>query len=189
MATKIAATAEKTAYHIADGPVLFPYSIDADSAVGRHPLEWSFEPWSADAASSARKQASEQYDRDAQIAKSRGLPPPNKPLWLDAEPVQATPEEQAAIDEHAKAVAEANERLKAFREKQAEEKKVADQVAADEAMVASPPPRPDPTIRRPFGRTGDPTPAEIEAARKRDAKKADDERIAREKAGGVTVVG
>lgn len=149
MAIKIDSNMSAVAYHIVDGPQDFPYAVDAQSAVGRHPLEWSMEPWSPEAADVSRKRLSDQYARDVQIAKARGLPPPVAPAWLDAEPVQPTPEEQAAIDEHAKAVAEANERLKAFRAKQAEEKKIADQVAADEALVASPPPRPDPAARRP----------------------------------------
>lgn len=35
----------KTAYHIESGRFEFPYSVDAHSAVSRHPKEWSFEPW------------------------------------------------------------------------------------------------------------------------------------------------
>lgn len=157
MALKIETNQSATAYHVIDGAVVFPYAIDAQSAIGRFPQEWSSSPWSAEAMADARKASGE----------------PVEPL---------TPEEQAAIDEHAAAVAAAAERLAAFREKQAEEKKIADQVAADEALVASPPPRPDPTIRRPFGRTGDPTPAEIEAANKKAAKKAADDKMVAEKA-------
>lgn len=183
MAINIDSNRSAVAYHIVEGPVTFPYAVDAQSAIGRHPLEWSADPWNAEGAAASRKRLAEQYDRDAEIAKSRGLPPPAKPVWIDAEPVQPTPEEQAAIDEHTKAVAEANERLKTVREKLAEEKKIAEQIAADEALVASPPPRPDPTaVKRPFGRTGEPTPAELEQIKKREAKKAEDERLAREKA-------
>lgn len=148
MAIKIDSNMSAVAYHVIDGPQDFPYAVDAQSAVGRHPREWSFQPWSADDTDAWRKQMSEQYARDVEIAKARGLPPPVEPTWLYVEPLQPTPEEQAAIDEHAKAVADASERLKAFRAEQAEKKKVVDQVAADEALVASPPPRPDPATRR-----------------------------------------
>lgn len=152
MAIKIDSNMSAVAYHIVDGPVDFPYAVDAQSAVGRHPLEWSMLPWTTEASDAARKQMSDRYAREAALAKSRGLPPPAAPAWLEAEPVQLTPEEQAAIDDRAQAVAEANERLKAFREKQAEERKVADQVAADEALVKSPPPRPDPAAPRPVSK-------------------------------------
>ena len=135
MALKIDANMSATAHHIVDGPVLFPYAIDAQSAISRHPDEWSADPWSQADADAARNRINERN-------KEAGAP-------LLAEPIPATPEEQKAIDEHAKAVAEANDRLKAFREKQAEEKKIAEQVAADEALVASAPPRPDPNARRP----------------------------------------
>lgn len=156
MALKIETNQSATAYHIIDGPVMFPYQVDARHAISNHPLEWRDSPWSASDTAAARAKAG-------------------------FSEIELTPEEQAAIDEHNRAVAEASERLAAFREKQAEEKKLADQVAADEAIVASAPPRPDPTIRRPFGRKGEPTQAELEQIKKREAKKADDERIAREK--------
>jgi hypothetical protein len=154
---KISASQSAVAHHIIDGPVTFPYAIDAHSAVSRFPDEWSHEPWSREDEARAREAAGEP-------------------------PVELTAEEQAAIDEHAKAVAEANERLKAFHEKQAEKKAEADQVAADEALVKSPAPRPDPRVRRPFGRKGEPTPAELEQMRKRDQKKAAGDKAAAEKA-------
>jgi hypothetical protein len=157
MSIKISANQSMVAHHIIDGPVTFPYAVDAHSAVSRFPGEWSKEPWSREAEAKAREDA--------------GQPVP-----------EMTAEEQAAIDAHAKAVAEANERLKTFREKKAEEKKEADQIARDEALVKSPAPRPDPNIRRPFGRKGDPTPAELEQIKKREAKKASDEQSVREKA-------
>lgn len=154
---KISANMSAIAHHIIDGPFTFPYAIDAHSAVSRFPGEWSHEPWSREDESRAREAAGEPV-------------------------VELTPEEQAAIDEHAKAVAEANERLKAFHERKAAEKVEADQVAADEALVKSPAPRPDPAARRPFGRKGEPTPAEIEQQRKRDEKKAAGEKAAKDKA-------
>lgn len=156
MSIKISASQSAVVHHIIDGPVTFPYAVDAYSAVSRFPGEWSKDPWSREDEARARQDMGEPV-------------------------VELTPEEQAAVDEHAKAVAEANERLKAFREKKAEEKKEADQIAADEALVKSPAPRPDPKIKRPFGRPGEPTAAELEQIRKREEKKAADERIVREK--------
>jgi hypothetical protein len=55
------------------------------------------------------------------------------------------------------------------REKVAKEKAEADQIAADEALVAAPPPQVE--VRRPFGRKGDPTPAEVAAMNKKAAVK------------------
>lgn len=190
MALKISANMSAVAHHIIDGAVPFPYAIDAHSAVSHHPYEWSHEPWTAEDAAAAQQFVKERYEREREeaemsardvMAARHGVVMPARPR-ID-EPLPPTPEEQAAIDEHAQAVAEANERLKAFREKQAEQKKIDEQVAADEALVKSPPPRPDPNRpRRPFGRKGEPTAAELEQIEKREKKKAEDERIAREKA-------
>jgi hypothetical protein len=114
-------------------------------------------------------------DAEAARAKRRGPSGCRPPEPLSAE-------DQAALDEHNKAVAEAAERLAAYARARRPKSQERPSRRADEALVASPPPRPDPTIRRPFGRKGEPTPAEIEQIQKRDAKKADDERIAKEKA-------
>lgn len=158
MALKIDENMSATAYHITDGATVFPYAIDAQHAIAQHPKEWSADPWSLAAMDAAREEA-------------------GKPA------IEVSPEEQAAIDEHATAVAEANARLEARREKLAKEKAEADQATADELLVRSPPPMPDLNKpKRPFGRAGDPTPAEMELIQKREAKKADDERVAREKA-------
>lgn len=154
MSLKIEVNNSATAYHIVDGAVLFPYAVDARHAIGLHPLEWKATPWSAQEMAEARRDA--------------GEPEP-----------ELSPEDQAAIEEHERAVNEANERLAKFRAAQEEKRKLADQVAADEAIVKSPPPVP--TFKRPFGRKGEPTAAEIEQIKKREAKKADDERLAREK--------
>jgi hypothetical protein len=147
---KIAANMAAVAHHIIDGAVTFPYAVDAHSAVARFPLEWSFEPWSIEETSKAMEDHG-----------------------IVVEPL--TPEEQAAVDEHARAVAEANERLKAFRDKQAAEKELADQAAADEAIVKSPSP-----VKRPFGRKGKPTEAELKMIK---AKKDADDLAAAERAG------
>jgi hypothetical protein len=143
---KITDNNSAVAYHVVQGATTFPYAIDAQQAISQHPDEWSAEPWSAADAASARKK-------------------------LDLPEPEVSPEEQAAIDEHAKAVAEAQARLDAFRKKQAEETEQARQVAADEALVASPPPQVDPNFKRPFGRKGPPTQAEIDAANKKAAAK------------------
>lgn len=147
MSIKISAAMSAVAYHIADGAFTFPYAIDAHSAVSRFPLEWSHEPWSMAATAKALAAAGEPE-------------------------LELTAEEQAAVDEHAHAVAEANERLKARREKLAAEKAEAEQVAADEAIVKSPGPRP--AIKRPFGRKGEPTEAELKMIQaKKDADAQD----------------
>ena len=146
MPLKIGTNQSATAHHIIDGPVHFPYAVDAHHAIGTHPFEWSADPWTQESAAIARQRFNDRAEQTG-----------NAPL---PEPLVPTPEEQAAIDEHAKAVAEANERLAEFRRMKAREKEYFDRVAADEALVASPPPRPDPNVRRPFGRKGPLTPAE-----------------------------
>lgn len=164
MSLKIDTNMSAVAYHVVDGAVTFQYGVDAQHAISSHPNEWSSTPWSQEAAAAAR---------DKLEAQGVTLAPA----------VELSPEDQEAIDEHNKAVAEAADRLAAYRERKAVEKAEADQAAADEALVASPPPRPDPTARkRPFGRTGEPTAAEIAAMDKAAAKKADDDRIVKEKA-------
>lgn len=158
----------KTAYHIDDGAVVFPYVVDANSAVSRFPDEWSLKPWIGerlDRALSARK---ERRDQEIARAKELGQPVP-APL---PEPLQPTPEEQAAIDEHTKAQAAAAARLEEFDRKEAEREKIEAQAAADRALVASPPPPPDPNIRRPFGRKGELTEAERALIAKRQAAAA-----------------
>lgn len=158
MALKIETNGSAIAHHITHGATLFPYAVDAQHAVGQHPLEWSETPWTQAAATAARQRINE---RNQEL----GLPPLSELAPL-------SPEDQAALDEHNKAVAAAAERLAEYHAKKAEEKAIADQVAADEALVSSPPPRPDPTLRRPFGRKGDPTPAERAAFEKKQAADA-----------------
>jgi hypothetical protein len=157
MSIKISANLSAVAHHIIAGAFTFPYSVDAHSAVARHPGEWSFEPWSHDAVAKAREANGEVL-----------------------EPLSA--EEQAALDEHAKAVADANARLNAFREKRAAAKAEEDQAAADEALVHSAPPQP---ARRPFGRKGEPTPAELRMIK--DKKHEDD--LAAAERGGAKLTG
>jgi len=176
MALKIDTNQSATAFHINDGAVLFPYAIDAQNAISNHPDEWSDQPWAREDADAARKRRAEQYARDVEDAKARGAA---MPAPLPPDPAPLTPEDQAALDEHNKAVADAAQRLKAYYAKKAEEDAIAQQIAADEALVASLPPAPDPTIRRPFGRKGEPTPAELAAAEK---KRLADEKVVKGKA-------
>jgi hypothetical protein len=171
MAVKIESFLEPAvAFHIIDGPTTFHYGLDARSAVGRFPGEWSHTPWSREDEARARE--------------------------ASGAPVQEiTAEEQAAIDEHAKAVSEANERLKVRREKLAAEKVEADQVVRDEALVNSPPPRPEPRakpltpaqIRK---RSAELTPEEQREADERIVReKAAEDDIARASAGGAPITG
>lgn len=155
MSLKIEVNNSATAYHIVDGATLFPYAVDAHHAIGAHPTEWSETPWPAEDTAAARREA--------------GAPD-----------VELSPEDREALEQHEKAVAEASERLAKFRADQEEKRVIAEQVKMDEAIVSSAPPTP--TVKRMFGRTGEPTAAEVAAHNKREAKKADDERIAREKA-------
>lgn len=48
MSLKINESTSKVAYHVKDGEHLFPYAVDANSAVASHPEEWSFTPWGKD---------------------------------------------------------------------------------------------------------------------------------------------
>jgi colicin import membrane protein len=169
MAIKIDTNQSVIAYHVFDGAHVFPYPTDAHHAVSNFPMEWSETPWTAEDAAASRDALAERHAREVEEAKAQGLPVPKD---LPPPPPEPSPEEQAAIMEHAQAVAEANERLKIAREKAAKKKVEEDQIAADEALVASPPPQPDPNRRRPL------SPAQI---RKRAAE-TDEERAAREKA-------
>lgn len=161
---KIDTNQSVVAYHIVDGAVMFNYAVDARNAVSTHPIEWSMTPWSQEDAETARGKLR---------ADGREV----------ADPEPLSEEDQAALDEHNAAVAAAAERLDAYRRKKAEEKAEADQAAQDEAIIASAPPRPDPTVRRPrpFGRTGEPTAKELAQMEKQDAAQAERDRIQKEK--------
>lgn len=178
MALKIDTNQSATAYHVVHGATLFPYVIDAHQAISNHPLEWSADPWSRADAEDARRALADRHEQDVAEAEARGLPLPAPIPELPS----LSPEDEAAIEEHARAVEQANERLAAYRERKEQERIEAEQVAADERLVASPPPQPDPTIRRPFGRKGEPTKAEIEAAERKAAKKAAEEKMVADKA-------
>lgn len=163
--TKIAGTSA-TAHHIAHGATLFPYAIDAHSAVSRHPHEWSLAPWTAERAARARAAIQAKHDADVEAGVMH-------PVSLLPDPVPLDPETQAAVDAHTRAQLEAAKRLEAHEHELAERKKVDEQVAADRALVATPPPQPDPNVRRrPFGRTGEPSEAERAMMEKRARKGA-----------------
>src|SRR6185436_19980291 len=115
----------KTAYHIRDGRVDFPYAIDANSAVASHPDEWSFAPWPPDEAAKRREKFG--YE----------------------DPPAPTPAEMKELSSDAKEREAAAKRLKEYDDRQAKLKADEDQAARDRALLASPPPSPDPNIRRP----------------------------------------
>lgn len=154
---KIDAVNAATAHHIVDGAVVFPYAVDAHSAVSRHPHEWSMVPWTAERAAKAR-------------AARPDLPPA----------MELAPEDQQAVDEHTQAQREAADRLAAYDAEQADKLKLEEQIAADRALVAAPPPAPDPNVRRPFGRKGEPTEKERALLAKRAAEKAEADRRTQE---------
>lgn len=119
MALKLDTNMAAVAHHIVDGPVTFPYAVDAQSAISRFPDEWSELPWSQQDAAAARQRMVERHAHEVEHAKASGLPVPKD---LPPPPPEPTAEEQAAIMEHAQAVAEANERLKVAREKAAKKR-------------------------------------------------------------------
>lgn len=165
MALKIDTNQSAIAFHINDGAVRFPYAIDATHAISSHPLEWSDMPWTAERAAAARAKLNERNEEE-------GLAPL-------ADPAPLSDADQAALDEHNKAVAAASERLAAYYKKKAEDDKIAAEVAADEAIVASLPPAPDLT-RRPTAaqirkKAATLTPEEEAAKKAADDKLASDE--------------
>jgi len=185
MSLKIDANQSATAYHIDDGAVFFNYAVDAMQACSAHPGEWSMTPWSQEDAAAARKQRDERYQAEVADAKARGVPEPAPP---PPPPAPLTPEDQAALDEHNKAVAEAAKRLDEYYARKEKERIEADQVAADELLLKSPPPTPNPVM--PAGR-GALSPqqlkkrAAIQEAADKDAaakKAAADKKAAAEKA-------
>src|SRR5882757_595511 len=98
MALKIEANGSAVAHHITGGAHLFPYAVDATHAISNHPLEWKDSPWS---------------QADAAAARSKLDLPAATPL---------SPEDQAALDEHNKAVEAAAKRLADYNERKAKEK-------------------------------------------------------------------
>lgn len=144
---KVDSTMSATAYHITDGAHQFPYAIDAHSAVSRHPLEWSHDPWTRQDIEASRRILEESHARETEDARARGVP---KPAPLPPPPPPLSPQDQAALDEHNAAVADAKKRLDDYYARKAKEQAEAEQVAADEALVKSTPPEPQPITQRPL---------------------------------------
>src|SRR4051812_57117 len=115
MSLKIDTNMSAVAYHIVDGPVTFQYRVDAQHAVSSHPNEWSDTPWS-------------QEDADAARAKMDEAGTPLAPA------VELTPEDQEALDEHNRAVADAAKRLADYRARKEAERLEAEQVKQDELL-------------------------------------------------------
>lgn len=149
MADAITALTASTAYHIDAGAFEFPYAVDANSAVARHPLEWSRTPWSDDDAQAARKRRADAHAAAVQDAKARGLPEPSPPPPGPA-PLVLTPEEQAALDKFRADQAEAKKLVDAAAKEDADRAAKAQAVADARALLAQQPPTPDPKAQRPL---------------------------------------
>lgn len=160
---------QKTAFHIIDGPTVM-YAADAHQAVGRFPLEWAWVPWAPEESDAARRA---KRDREIAVAKAEGRAPP--PAEAELEPLTDAQKKELADD--AARRAEAAERLRAKAEADEKQRKIDEQVAADKALVSSPPPQPDRQPKRPFGRSGPLTPGEQAAADKKAAAKADADQL------------
>jgi hypothetical protein len=175
MALKIDTNQSAVAFHVNDGAQLFTYSVDARHAISNHPLEWSDKPWSREDADAARAALRDRYE--ARRREREGPQPADAARTPPPDPEPLTAEDQAAIDEHNATVAAAAERLDAYRARKAAENAELAQVAMDEAIIASAPPAPAP--RRPFGRKGEPTDAELKLMEKQAADKAERDRARR----------
>lgn len=158
---------QKVAYHVDQGAVTM-YVVDANAAVQSHPDEWSFMPWSPEDTAAARSAREQRYKEEVEKAKAEGVPPP-PPLPPVYEP---TDRQKAELDADTKARAEAAAIVKKAQEDEEKRRLEDERVKAAKTLLASPPPVPDPNERRPFGRTGEMTPAERAAAEKRAAAKA-----------------
>jgi len=158
---------QMTAHHINNGPVVM-YPVDARLAVAQHPDEWSLSPWSPEDASAARKRL---HERRVAAAQAAGEDPPAPP----AEP-QMTDADRAEFEEWKAARAKAKQILDAAKAEEAKRLAKEEEISQAEAVLASPPPRPDPN-RRPL--TGA---AKANAERKAAADKAAAEKAAKDKA-------
>lgn len=131
------ASAMKTAYHVVTGPHTM-YEIDANGAVGHHPTEWSWDPWSLDE-TNAYRQA--QYEREAAEAKAAGRPEPVAPA-----PLALSDAQQTELDDDGKARAEAAE-IVAKDDAMVKEKREWDaKVLAARALLAAPVHAPQPAL-------------------------------------------
>lgn len=160
---------QKVAYHIEDGAKTM-YAVDAQSAVQSHPAEWSWVPWPLQAAAEYRSKREAAHKAATDEAKAAGQP---APAPLPPPPPVPTEAEKAEMAADAKARADAAALVAAQDKKDEEARVAAEKVAAAKALLASPPPVPDPTARRPFGRPGEPTAAERDMMEKRAKAAAD----------------
>lgn len=135
---------QKTAYHIDNGPQLM-YAVDADSAVARHPEEWSHTPWSVDDTNAWREQ---RWSEQAEANKSVGLPEPPKP-----NAIELSPQVREELDADAQARQEAYELVEEYEAKRREEREYEERVAAARSLLATPAPVPTeqrrPTVAQP----------------------------------------
>lgn len=150
------------AHHVEHGAVTM-YKVDAAAAVALHPDEWSTKPWSLEDRKAARERRKAEHDKAVADAKAKDLPPP-APLPEYVEPTLA---ELAEMSADQKARIEAMALVKAADEKEAKEREAADKLAAARALLNSPPPKPDPTVRRPLAGAAK---ALVEAKERRLAK-------------------
>jgi hypothetical protein len=149
-ALKIAPPPPRIAYHVDDGAFEFPYVVDARMAVGQHPDEWSWHPWTPERAEQAHLRLAEKHARIQEAARKLGLPEPQAPKR--PEPMALTDEEQAALDDFRAAQAAAKERIRLRAEADARQRAADEQAEADEALLKQQPPLPDPKDpRRLFG--------------------------------------
>lgn len=124
-----ASTTMKTAFHIDTGPHQM-YEIDANGAVGHHPQEWSFGPWSADETNAYRQK---RYEEKKRLAEQNGLPPPAPP-----ETVQLSEQDAQELDDDETARAEAAELVAEADKREAEQRDYDRRVAEARALLASP---------------------------------------------------
>lgn len=123
------ASAMKTAYHILTGPHSM-YEIDANGAVGHHPTEWSWNPWSLEE-TNAYRQA--QHEREVAEAQAAGRPEPVAPV-----PLALTDAQQGEIDADGQARAEAAEIVAKDDAMQKEKREWDAKVTAARALLATP---------------------------------------------------
>lgn len=126
--------ATRTAYHIDTGATEM-WSIDAHKAVGQHPDEWSWQPWSPEETRSYRQN---RHDQACKQARAAGLPEPLPPADIDN---TLTDAQRSELEADARARVEAADRLKAVQDEDEQRRKRQEQIDADRALLASPPPQ------------------------------------------------
>jgi len=107
----------KTVYHIGSGATQFPYDVDADNAVQRHPAEWSATPWPVEKTNAYRQNA-------------------------DMPELSLSPQAQAEVDQDAKNREEAQKVVDEADKREAEAREWTEKVAAARATLAAAPVQP-----------------------------------------------